>query len=31
MTASPFSGRYVWHCHILDHEENEMMNFYNVV
>jgi spore coat protein A, manganese oxidase len=21
----PFSGRYVWHCHILEHEDNEMM------
>lgn len=20
-----FSGRYVWHCHILEHEDNEMM------
>ena len=19
------AGRYVWHCHILDHEDNEMM------
>ena len=19
------SGRYVWHCHIIDHEDNEMM------
>jgi len=22
---SGFSGRYVWHCHILEHEDNEMM------
>ena len=21
----PFRGRFVWHCHILDHEDNEMM------
>jgi spore coat protein A, manganese oxidase len=21
----PFSGDYVWHCHILEHEDNEMM------
>ncbi|HET9497613.1 MAG TPA: multicopper oxidase domain-containing protein, partial [Candidatus Limnocylindria bacterium] len=21
--ASPFTGEYVWHCHILDHEDNE--------
>jgi FtsP/CotA-like multicopper oxidase with cupredoxin domain len=29
--AAPFSGRYVWHCHILDHEDNEMMLPYEVV
>ena len=23
--AAPFTGEYVWHCHILDHEDNEMM------
>jgi FtsP/CotA-like multicopper oxidase with cupredoxin domain len=27
----PFTGRYVWHCHILDHEDNEMMLPYDVV
>ncbi len=27
----PFTGRYVWHCHILDHEDNEMMLPYEVV
>jgi spore coat protein A, manganese oxidase len=30
----PFSGyvgRYVWHCHILEHEDNEMMRPYEVV
>ena len=21
-------GRYVWHCHIVDHEDNEMMRPY---
>jgi spore coat protein A len=26
-----FSGRYVWHCHILEHEDNEMMRPYDVV
>lgn len=26
-----FTGTYVWHCHILDHEENDMMNFYQIV
>ncbi len=24
-------GQYVWHCHILEHEDNEMMRPYNVV
>jgi len=27
---APFTGRYVWHCHILDHEDNEMMLPYEV-
>ena len=26
-----FAGRYVWHCHILEHEDNEMMRPYDVV
>ena len=26
-----FSGRYVWHCHVLEHEDNEMMRPYEVV
>ena len=26
-----FTGRYVWHCHILEHEDNEMMRPYQVV
>ena len=21
---------YVWHCHILEHEENEMMQYYRI-
>jgi spore coat protein A len=25
------TGRYVWHCHILEHEDNEMMRPYEVV
>jgi spore coat protein A len=25
-----FTGEYVWHCHILDHEDNEMMLRYTV-
>jgi FtsP/CotA-like multicopper oxidase with cupredoxin domain len=29
--ATPFTGPYVWHCHILDHEDNEMMLPYEVV
>jgi spore coat protein A, manganese oxidase len=28
---STFAGRYVWHCHILEHEDNEMMRPYEVV
>ncbi len=24
------AGRYVWHCHIIDHEDNEMMRPYRV-
>jgi len=24
-------GRYVWHCHILEHEDNEMMRPYEIV
>jgi hypothetical protein len=23
--------RYVWHCHVLEHEDNEMMRPYNVI
>jgi FtsP/CotA-like multicopper oxidase with cupredoxin domain len=26
----PFTGDYVWHCHILEHEDNEMMLPYRV-
>lgn len=25
------AGRYVWHCHILEHEDNEMMRTYEVL
>jgi spore coat protein A len=28
---APFTGEYVWHCHILDHEDNEMMLPYRVM
>jgi spore coat protein A len=24
-------GKYVWHCHILEHEDNDMMNYFIVV
>jgi len=27
----PTVGSYVWHCHIIDHEDNEMMRPYTVV
>jgi len=26
-----YAGRYVWHCHILEHEDNEMMRPFDVV
>jgi spore coat protein A len=26
-----YTGRYVWHCHLLEHEDNEMMRPYNVI
>jgi spore coat protein A len=26
-----YAGRYAWHCHILEHEDNEMMRPYEVV
>jgi spore coat protein A, manganese oxidase len=26
-----FAGRYVWHCHILEHEDNEMMRPFEIV
>ena len=26
-----YTGRYVWHCHILEHEDNEMMRPYDVL
>ncbi len=26
-----YRGRYVWHCHVLEHEDNEMMRPYDVV
>jgi spore coat protein A, manganese oxidase len=26
-----YTGRYVWHCHILEHEDNQMMRPYDVL
>ncbi len=26
-----YAGRYVWHCHVLEHEDNEMMRPYEVI
>jgi spore coat protein A, manganese oxidase len=26
-----YTGRYVWHCHILEHEDNEMMRPYEIL
>ncbi|MCU6708869.1 multicopper oxidase [Paenibacillus sp. J5C_2022] len=28
---APYSGRFVWHCHILEHEDYEMMRPFDVV
>jgi spore coat protein A, manganese oxidase len=28
---APFTGRYVWHCHILEHEDHEMMRPYEIL
>jgi bilirubin oxidase len=25
------AGRYVWHCHIVEHEDNEMMRPYDIL
>ncbi|WP_261128870.1 multicopper oxidase family protein [Bacillus sp. Marseille-Q3570] len=27
----PYAGRYVWHCHMLEHEDQEMMRPYEVI
>ncbi len=29
--GSSFTGDYVWHCHILEHEDNDMMQHYRMV
>jgi len=31
MRFEGYTGRYVWHCHILEHEDNEMMRPYEIV
>jgi spore coat protein A len=31
MRFEGYTGRYVWHCHLLEHEDNEMMRPYKVV
>jgi spore coat protein A len=31
MKFGPFTGLYVWHCHVLEHEDNEMMRPYIVI
>ena len=31
MNFEGYTGRYVWHCHILEHEDNEMMRPYEFV
>ncbi len=27
----PYTGQYIWHCHLLEHEDNDMMRPYEVV
>jgi FtsP/CotA-like multicopper oxidase with cupredoxin domain len=29
--GNSFTGRYVWHCHMIEHEDNEMMLPFEVV
>ena len=29
--GSSFTGDYAWHCHILEHEDNDMMQHYRIV
>jgi spore coat protein A len=31
MKFEGWTGRYVWHCHLLEHEDNEMMRPYDVI
>ncbi len=31
MNFGPYTGLYVWHCHMLEHEDYEMMRPYIVI
>jgi spore coat protein A len=31
MRFEGYTGRYMWHCHILEHGDNEMMRPFEVV
>ncbi|UJZ86961.1 multicopper oxidase domain-containing protein [Heyndrickxia coagulans] len=31
MRFSPYAGDYVWHCHILEHEDYDMMRPFQVI
>ena len=31
MRFTPYSGKYVWHCHVLEHEDYDMMRPFIVV
>lgn len=31
MRFSPYSGSYVWHCHVLEHEDYDMMRPYMII
>ncbi len=28
---APYTGKYVWHCHILEHEDYDMMRPFKVI
>ncbi|WP_432408949.1 multicopper oxidase domain-containing protein [Wukongibacter sp. M2B1] len=31
MRFVPYAGLYPWHCHILEHEDHEMMRPYEII
>ena len=31
MRFTPYSGKYVWHCHVLEHEDYDMMRPYMII